>query len=188
MANITTDFESFENIDYPKNIYELLLQLKNEPLHINCNSENSQSILENISIDEIYTGRKMIYLNQSLEKVSKPLYTKLFIFPTSLTFIDVTTLNIDFLRYNAIFKDEFSVFFKLPITKNVFGFLNSKINATNFLLDINFVKEENYFYLQNIIQQVNFIDNTFSQLNQYYGTIYLFLEYTKTTDLETPII
>ena len=43
MSNITTDLESFENIDYPKNIFELLLKLKNEPLQINCNSTSNSN-------------------------------------------------------------------------------------------------------------------------------------------------
>lgn len=44
MSNITTDINSFENIDYPKNIYELLLNLKNQPLQINCNSGNPSDV------------------------------------------------------------------------------------------------------------------------------------------------
>lgn len=58
MSNITTDLESFENIDYPKNIYELLLSLKNQPIEINCNNSTSQNKV--YSAQEFETGETWI--------------------------------------------------------------------------------------------------------------------------------
>jgi|GEM_PF-4277251 len=43
MPEITTDEKSFESIDYPKSIYELLLAMQNQPLQINCNCGTSSA-------------------------------------------------------------------------------------------------------------------------------------------------
>ncbi|MPL56027.1 hypothetical protein SDC9_01509 [bioreactor metagenome] len=64
MSNITTDLESFENIDYPKNIYELLLALKQQPIEINLN--NSSQL--NYTTDEQLTGENWLD--------GKPIYRK----------------------------------------------------------------------------------------------------------------
>ena len=67
MSNITTDLESFENIDYPKNIYELLLALKQQPIEINLN-EGSSSTVIHYTTEEQPTGENWLD--------GKPIYRK----------------------------------------------------------------------------------------------------------------
>ena len=77
MSNITTDINSFENIDYPKNIYELLLQLKNQPLQINCNSTSNSNASGSY---QKYNSEETLL---RLDPVFGEIYTKTFILTDS---------------------------------------------------------------------------------------------------------
>lgn len=78
MANITTDLESFENIDYPKNIYELLLKLKNEPLQINCNNTSNSGTSG--SYNKYNSEETLLRVDPVFGEIyTKTFYTELFI-------------------------------------------------------------------------------------------------------------
>lgn len=88
MSNITTDLQSFENIDYPKNIYELLLQLKNEPLQINCNgtsNPNTSGSYQKYNSEETLLREDPIF---------GPIYTKTFMKGEQFEFREDTMWNL----------------------------------------------------------------------------------------------
>lgn len=77
MSNITTDVNSFENIDYPKSIYELLINLKDKPLDINVNcgvSSNSDNPSQNSSYNKYSSVEKLLRIDDVYGKI----YTKTF--------------------------------------------------------------------------------------------------------------
>lgn len=67
MPEITTDINSFESIDYPKNIYELLLSLQKQPIEINLNETTPSTVLH-YTTQEQPTGENWLD--------GKPIYRK----------------------------------------------------------------------------------------------------------------
>lgn len=91
MSNITTDLESFENIDYPKSIYELLLNLKDKPLDINVNCGGSSNPNTQNSSYNKYSSEEILL---RIDPVFGEIYTKTIFFTDS--YQDVPTSDIEF--------------------------------------------------------------------------------------------
>lgn len=112
MSNITTDLQSFEDINYPKNIYELLLKLKNEPLQINCNSTSNSNTSGSY---QKYNSEETLL---RVDPVFGEIYTKTFFSELSCDFSlkvpqyflvleDLANLQIDnVIDYSATLSDE----------------------------------------------------------------------------------
>ncbi len=138
MSNITTDVNSFENIDYPKNIYELLLQLKNVPLelNVNCSSKsessseylkyNSQETLLRVDplFGEIFTKTFYQELECDFSFDNLPNIPQYF---TILEEIDTLYIN-QIIDFSAKLND-----FKKIIINDEFGTTIEVVEHTNFL-------------------------------------------------------